>query len=65
MVIAGFAPGGPEQCSGLPVERHDRTSLIAVFGDDFELIEWFEHEHHTPWGAAQRFGYATFTRRGG
>ena len=26
-VIATFAPGGPDRCSGLPVRRYDRTAL--------------------------------------
>ncbi len=29
VIIATFAPEGPEKCSGLPVQRHDSTSLLA------------------------------------
>ena len=42
LVIATFAPDGPEQCAGLPVERYDAQSLADVFGSDFRLVEHVE-----------------------
>lgn len=63
LVVAGFAPDGPDRCSGLPVARHDAASLQSVFSSAFELVDWFEHDHVTPWGAVQRFGYGTLRRR--
>jgi hypothetical protein len=37
-IIAGFAPDGPENCTGLPVMRHDAESLgrapDQIFGWD-------------------------------
>lgn len=65
IVIATFAPTGPEQCSGLPVARHDAASLRAAFGDGFELIEAFEADHTTPWAATQRFTHAVLQRTAG
>ncbi|MGH7176284.1 MAG: class I SAM-dependent methyltransferase, partial [Tepidisphaeraceae bacterium] len=56
-VIATFAPSGPSQCSALPVIRYDATSLPAEFGDGFELIDYREVRHLTPWGAPQQFSY--------
>ncbi len=61
VVIATFAPDGPEQCSGLPVARHDATTLSAVF-DGFELIDAFETDHATPWDSTQRFTHAVLRR---
>ena len=58
LVIATFAERGPEQCSGLPVARHSAGSLESVFGSGFDLIESFEREHLTPWGATQWFTHA-------
>lgn len=63
LLVASFAMGGPEQCSGLAVQQHDEVSLIAVFGASFELIESFHHNHLTPWGAEQRFIHTIFHRR--
>ncbi len=63
LVLAGFAPDGPEQCSGLPVARHTMDSLTAIFGESFELLEAGEVDHVTPWGSAQRFLHTLWTRR--
>jgi SAM-dependent methyltransferase len=62
VIIGTFAPDGPERCSGLPVVRYDAPALAAALGDAFELIDARPHEHTTPWGAVQRFQFATFRR---
>ena len=62
LVIATFAPGGPTTCSGLPVARHDASSLRAVFTPHFELLEAFEADHVTPWQSSQRFTHAVLRR---
>ena len=62
VIIGTFAPDGPERCSGLPVVRHDAAALAAMLGHGFELIDARRHEHTTPWGAVQRFQFATFRR---
>lgn len=61
LVIGTFAPDGPEQCSGLPVARHDAASLRTAFGG-FEMIDSFESDHETPWGSPQRFTHAVLRR---
>jgi SAM-dependent methyltransferase len=63
LVLAGFAPDGPEQCSGLPVARHTTGSLITIFGSRFDLLDANEVDHLTPWGAAQRFLHTLWIRR--
>ena len=62
VIIATFAPDGPERCSGLPVVRHDAESLAALLGPAFELIETRRHDHTTPAGAMQRFQFSRFRR---
>jgi SAM-dependent methyltransferase len=61
LVSAQFAPGGPEQCSGLPVARHDAASLARLL-TGFRLVESFETDHTTPWGATQRFLHTVLRR---
>jgi SAM-dependent methyltransferase len=61
-IIGTFAPDGPERCSGLPIVRHDAAALAAMLGHEFALIDARRHEHTTPWGAVQRFQFATFRR---
>ena len=63
VIIATFAPDGPEKCSGLPVKRHDSASLAAELGRDFELIETRSETHHTPWNSTQAFQFSRFRRQ--
>lgn len=62
LVIATFAPDGPERCSGMPVCRYDAEALSQAVGRGFELQLSQEEEHRTPGGAAQRFVYCLFRR---
>lgn len=64
VIIATFAPDGPEKCSGLPVQRHDSASLSAELGPEFELVETRSESHHTPWHSTQAFQYSRFRRLG-
>ncbi|SDI93754.1 Methyltransferase domain-containing protein [Bradyrhizobium sp. Rc2d] len=63
VIIATFAPDGPERCSGLPVQRHDSASLLAELGAEFELIEARRETHHTPWDSTQAFQFSRFQKR--
>ena len=64
VIIATFSLDGPEQCSGLPVQRHSEESLATTLGDGFEPVRFQSEAHHTPGGAIQHFLYGVFTRRG-
>ncbi len=57
VIVATFAPDGPEQCSGLPVARYAPGQLHGEFGPSFELLEHVSEEHKTPWGSVQHFVY--------
>jgi len=54
-IIATFAVGGPDKCSGLPVRQYDAARLMALLGEGFELVEERLEEHTTPWGSTQAF----------
>ena len=62
IIIGTFAPDGPERCSGLPVLRHDATSIGELLGASFKLIESRRHDHQTPGGSMQRFQFSRFRR---
>jgi trans-aconitate methyltransferase len=64
VIIATFAPDGPEKCSGLPVQRHDSASLSSELGPEFELVETRSDIHRTPWQSTQAFQFSRFRRRG-
>ncbi len=64
VIIAGFAPEGPERCSGLPVRRWAPAELAARIGAPFALEHSKEEEHRTPGGATQRFAWTVLRREG-
>jgi SAM-dependent methyltransferase len=57
IIVASFAPEGPERCSGLEVVRYSPESMHAQFGTGFTLLDSVSEEHHTPTGAMQSFVY--------
>ena len=65
VIVATFAPDGPQACSGLPVQRYDAEGLARRFGPDFALLERADEVHETPGGAAQKFCFAVLRRVGG
>jgi SAM-dependent methyltransferase len=57
LIIAAFAIGGPEQCSGLDIVQYDKEKLMAELGEGFELIEERNEVHITPANKEQQFMY--------
>jgi hypothetical protein len=63
LIMATFAPDGPEKCSGLPVVRYSPATLGTLLGPRFRLIESVQEAHSTPWNAQQAFSYTRWLRR--
>jgi SAM-dependent methyltransferase len=63
VIIATFGPQGPQECSGLPVERYDAGRLSRRLGPGFRLLRAIEKLHSTPWGSTQQFTYCLFQRK--
>jgi SAM-dependent methyltransferase len=61
-VIGGFAPDGPERCSGLPVARRSAEDIAALLGSSFRLVARRAERHVTPGGSEQSFAYALLQR---
>ena len=61
-VISGFAPDGPERCSGLPVMRRSAEDIAGIFAPTFSLLRKREERHRTPAGTEQSFAYASMLR---
>lgn len=62
LILASFAIGGPEQCSGLPIVQYDAPKLKAELGSGFKLLEERTEEHITPAQRVQKFAYFRFER---
>lgn len=57
IIIAAFAIGGPEKCSGLDIEQYDEKKLMKVLGNDFRLLAAKDEVHTTPAEIEQMFMY--------
>jgi SAM-dependent methyltransferase len=64
VVIAAFGLDGPEQCSGLPVQRYRPETLSQTLGTTFEPVGFDTETHITPTGGTQAFLYGHFRRVG-
>lgn len=63
LILATFAPDGPEKCSGLDVRRWSPPELAAEFSDHFERVDEDREVHQTPWGSNQAFTWVLLRRR--
>lgn len=57
LVLAAFAVGGPQRCSGLEIVQYDGPKLLSELGDRFRLIEQRREDHQTPAGGRQDFAW--------
>jgi trans-aconitate methyltransferase len=63
VIVATFAPDGPERCSGLAVQRYGVEALAEQFSDLLRLVSARREKHLTPSGIEQPFVYVHFVRR--
>jgi ubiquinone/menaquinone biosynthesis C-methylase UbiE len=63
VILATFAPDGPERCSGLAVQRYNHDALATLVGDGFDRVAETREVHVTPWGSTQAFSYLWLRRR--
>ena len=63
LILATFAVGGPDKCSGLDVVQYDAEKISATLGEAFQLVETTNETHRTPTGAEQLFSYFWFIRK--
>jgi len=62
LVLAAFAVGGPEKCSGQEIIQYDITTLAHELGSGYRLLEQRSEQHNTPDGNEQQFNYFRFIR---
>ena len=62
VIMAPFAPDGPERCSGLPVTRYSSTQMVEVLGTSFAMVAERREVHVTPSGALQPFTWIAARR---
>lgn len=64
LILAAFAIGGPQKCSGLDIVQYDAEKLLAELGSEFELVEQVEETHLTPANKEQLFCYFRLIKKG-
>ena len=62
VIMATFAPDGPEWCSGLPVTRYSAEQLGMALGGGFQIVDQRREVHTTPTGAVQPFTWVAARR---
>jgi len=61
-IIAVFNLNGATKCSGLPVLRYDENMIHLKLGEDFELIDAFNHTYTQPSGNTRAFIYTLYKK---
>jgi hypothetical protein len=62
LVLATFAPDGPDHCSGLPVNRYDASELAGLLPGGWWVVEERREIHVTPARTPQPFTWIAARR---
>ena len=62
VIISAFHLDGADKCSGLPVYRYNAQMLQERAGDDFQMLEAFDHTYTQPSGDTREYVYTLFQR---
>ena len=62
VIMAAFAPDGPEKCSGLQIVQYDAAKLGKELGGKYRLERQEKEMHVTPAGQHQSFGFYCFRK---
>ena len=62
LIIATFAIGGPEKCSGLEIVQYNSEKMISELGNKFKLIQKRKEVHITPANKKQNFIFFHFIK---
>jgi hypothetical protein len=62
VILAEFNLSGAEKCSGLPVFRYDEKMYQQGLGEEFKLLDTFNHNYIMPSGEIRPYIYALYQR---
>ena len=63
VILATFNFDGATKCSGLPIKQYDANLLSQKLGDDFKLLESFDHIYTMPSGDTRAYVYTLFQKK--
>jgi len=64
VIIAAFSLNGAKKCTGLDVKNYDQNLLAKFLGEDFKLLEYFDHTYYMPSGVTRQYIYTLFQKTG-
>ena len=62
VIIAAFSLKGAKKCSGLDVKNYDQNMLAKFLGEDFSMLEYFDHTYYMPSGKPRPYIYTLFQK---
>ncbi|MCE8429771.1 MAG: class I SAM-dependent methyltransferase [Candidatus Methanoperedens sp.] len=62
VIIAAFSLKGAKKCTGLDVKNYDQDLLAEFLGEDFKLLEYFDHTYYMPSGVPRQYIYTLFQK---
>ena len=62
VIIAAFSLKGAKKCTGLDVKNYDQNMLAKFLGEDFKLLEYFDHTYYMPSGQPRPYIYTLFQK---
>lgn len=63
LIVQTFSENGPEECSGLQIEKYSEHKLIELFSAYFSPVKCFSRDHTTPSGSRQNFQICLFQKK--
>lgn len=62
VIIGVFSLKGVKKCSGLNIRNYDEIMLSNFLGEEFSLLEYFNHTYYMPSGDLRPYIYTLFQR---
>jgi 2-polyprenyl-3-methyl-5-hydroxy-6-metoxy-1,4-benzoquinol methylase len=62
LFIGTFSENGPLKCSGLEITQYSEAKFEAIFGSDFNKINYFSENHQTPFDTKQNFIFCEYKK---
>ena len=63
VIIGTFSENGPLKCSGIEIKQYAKQDFMSLFATHFELIDFINTDHDTPFDTVQNFNFAVMKKR--
>lgn len=62
IIIGTFSENGPLKCSGIEIKQYSKDELVETLGEKYELLEFINIDHPTPFDTIQNFNFGVFRK---